>query len=374
MVSIDRDLTMNHADGTGDLFLGGNYGSFGWVGFENPDAFQANEEIELLGSVTQNPWTYYDIATVVNTFVCGVAETHGHEGSLEGATFTVKLRLTDPVTGEKYDVNTITYTFGAEEESLEVEVATLAELQAAIDNAVDGTIINLVADIEGDVTVTQKPDVKFTIDGKTHTFAGVITIDGKSSRYETAGVTIKNIKFVAESISADACIRLGHVNAARYTNNVTIDGCLFNVPGAVGVKSYTGGDHNLTIKNCFTTSRCHSLAQLKNVEKGLVISGCGVYSKNGINLNSCETAIIENCDINVTGYAVRFGDSGAANTVQKTFTIKNSTLTSACDDGDGVIIFRGNGVNAKLTLVDTTVTGDLQVKGATAETVIIGLN
>ena len=104
-VSLDKDL------GANQLFLGGNYGSFGWVGFHNGDLeLEANTEIGLLESVTTNPWTYADVRDYVGTFTCGVGDVNN---ALEGATFTVKLRLTNPQNeAEYYDVNVVTYTFG----------------------------------------------------------------------------------------------------------------------------------------------------------------------------------------------------------------------------------------------------------------------
>ena len=114
-VSLDRDL------GANQIFLGGNYGSFGWVGFHNGDVtLAANEELPLLGSVTANPWTYEDVATYVGEFTCGVGavSTVNENGEtvtpLEGAKFTVKLRLTNPENEDDYiDVNVVTHTFGA---------------------------------------------------------------------------------------------------------------------------------------------------------------------------------------------------------------------------------------------------------------------
>ena len=103
-VVLDKDL------GENEIFLGGNYGSFGWVGFHNGDlTLEANTEIGLLESVTTNPWTYVDVVQNVDTFICGV----GHVGEgLNGATFTVMLRLTNPENeAEFYNVATITYTF-----------------------------------------------------------------------------------------------------------------------------------------------------------------------------------------------------------------------------------------------------------------------
>ena len=102
-VKLDRDL------GANQLFLGGNYGSFGWVGFHNGDVtLAANEEVALLGSVTSNPWTYLDVVQNVGTFICGVGDV---DDALAGATFTVTLRLTNSETGETIDIATIPYTF-----------------------------------------------------------------------------------------------------------------------------------------------------------------------------------------------------------------------------------------------------------------------
>ena len=106
-VSLDREL------GENQIFLGGNYGSFGWVGFHNGDVtLAANEEIGLLEGVTTNPWTYSDVKNFVGTFTCGVGDV---DNALEGATFTVKLRLTNPENPDQYyDVNVVTYTFGGD--------------------------------------------------------------------------------------------------------------------------------------------------------------------------------------------------------------------------------------------------------------------
>ena len=105
-VSLDEDL------GENQLFLGGNYGSFGWVGFHNGDlTLEANTKIGLLESVTTNPWTYADVYNYVGEFICGVGDV---DDALNGATFTVRLRLTNPENeAEFYDVNVVTHTFGA---------------------------------------------------------------------------------------------------------------------------------------------------------------------------------------------------------------------------------------------------------------------
>ncbi len=103
-VMLDKDL------GENEIFLGGNYGSFGWVGFHNGElTLEANTEIPLLGSVTTNPWTYAQVASNVGTFICGVGDV---DDALTGAKFTVMLRLTNPEDEtDFYNVATIEYIF-----------------------------------------------------------------------------------------------------------------------------------------------------------------------------------------------------------------------------------------------------------------------
>ena len=106
----DFVLKLDRALEADQIFLGGNYGSFGWVGFHNDDVvLAANEEVTLLGSVTETPWTYLDVVQYVGTFTCGVGDVGD---ALSGATFTVMLRLTNPENkNDFFNVKTITYTF-----------------------------------------------------------------------------------------------------------------------------------------------------------------------------------------------------------------------------------------------------------------------
>ena len=116
VLSLDTELG---ADGkTNEIFLGGNYGSWGWVGFHSGDLqLDANTEVPVLASASgrsddrESGWTYEDIVKYVGEFTCGVGNV---DGSLAGATITVTLRLTNPDNlSEHYDVNTVTYTFTA---------------------------------------------------------------------------------------------------------------------------------------------------------------------------------------------------------------------------------------------------------------------
>ena len=244
-------------------------------------------------------------------------------------------------------------------------------LQNAVDAAEGETVINIAADIAGDVVVAQKPDVKIVIDGAGNNFKGVITVDGKSATYTSAGLTLSNLVFNAEAISADACIRLGDgTNATRYACNVTVEGCTFAVPGAVGVKSYTGGDKNLTISGCTATAAAHSLLQAKGID-GILVQKCTINSKNGLNFNNSTNVLVEECNADVRGYAARFGEGSAANGGAETYEIKNSTLKSACEDGDAVIILRGTADKSTLTLTNTTLVGTTEITNNAVDATVI---
>ena len=127
---------------------------------------------------------------------------------------------------------------------------------------------------------------------------------------------------------------------------MTVEGCTFDVPGAVGVKSYTGGDKNLVIRDCIATANAHSLAQLKGID-GVLIDNCTVNSVRGVNFNNSLNVTVANSTFDVQKYALRFGESN--NTVVEQYTIKNCTLKSQNVDGDAAIVFRAGATNAEVT-------------------------
>lgn len=194
-----------------------------------------------------------------------------------------------------------------------------ASLQAAI-NAVQngetiGGTVTLIKDVAENVTVSQAPNVAITIDGNNKTFKGTITVDGKSAAYATAGLTIKNVNFDATNISKDACINLGGNNSIRYTSNVTVEYCTFTGTdkAKVGVKNYTGGCKNVTIKNC-TATGLHSLAQLKTSTTVTLAENTVTESKNGVSLGSSTGVTVTECTFTVDGYGIR-PDGGASVTI-----------------------------------------------------------
>ena len=242
------------------------------------------------------------------------------------------------------------------------------KLQEAIDAAVNDDVITFVNDVTENVTVAQTPDVKFTIDGAQKAMTGVITIDGKSMAYETAGVTIQNVKFDATNIATDACIRLGDgTSATRYTNNVTVKDCSFTGGNKekAAIKSYAGGDKNLTVTGCTVDETMHSLIQAQNIT-GVVVDKCIVKSKNGINLNSSSNVEITNSTIEVSGYAVRAGVSGGSS---GDITLTNNTLKTDNSEGDAVIVIRGTAAEQiNLSMSQNVVSGTTHISGTTAKT------
>ena len=252
-------------------------------------------------------------------------------------------------------------------------VTNATELQTALNNATDGAVIYFANDITGDVTATQKPNVKVSILGQGYSFKGVITVDGKSATYTTAGLTIKDVVFDAQTISADACINLGKSgdNNTRYTCNVTVENCTFDVVDAVGIKSYTGGDKNLTITGCTATANAHSLVQVAGID-GILIENSTIKSVRGMNFNSSTNVTVDNCSVDVQKYAVRFGASSGGSGETEVYTIKNSSLKSVNVDDDAVIVLRGTADNSTLTIENTTIEGTKQIENtATNATVII---
>ena len=272
--------------------------------------------------------------------------------------------------GSDYDADTTT----------PVAVATAEELQAALNNAVDGDRILFADNIVGNVTALQKAGVNVIVDGNGKTFTGVLTVDGDGRQSGSETLVISNVNFVAAE-GADSCIYSPDRNDRTpakysYSHNVTVVNCTFTDPdGAVNcaaIRHGDGGDKNWTVSNCTVDNTMHSLLQVNNVNGKLIVDGCTVESKNGLNLNSSTNVEIVNCDVNVLGYAVRFGVNSGGNgpDVVKSFLIKDSTLQSANDDGDAVIIFRADAtVNSTLTLENTTLIGTPEMSGS-AETIV----
>lgn len=235
-------------------------------------------------------------------------------------------------------------------------VDSVEDLKEALENNAENIIIT--DNISGDLTIEQAPAKNTVIDGNGKTFEGNVLVDGKSGTFTDAGFTIKNLTFTgdADSIPEDACIQLGDgTTGTRYTCNVTIENCVFDIEGKVGIKSYTGGDKNLTIRNCTATEKAHSLAQLTGVD-GVLVEDCTMNSVRGINFNNSTNITVNNCTIDVQKYGLRFGAGSAATGATETYLVKNCTIVSDNVENDGAIVLRGSADKSTLTLENTTIT------------------
>lgn len=102
------------------ITLGGNYGEFGWIGFDNPEV-KTNEAIPLLATFLgdyaetgelNEDWTYEAVVGFVKEFKCGVAKTVGTTYNFENCEFVVELRLVNPEDHTDYiTVNAVVYDF-----------------------------------------------------------------------------------------------------------------------------------------------------------------------------------------------------------------------------------------------------------------------
>lgn len=335
VVSLDRDLEMTN--GVGDLFLGGNYGSFGWIGFENPEAIPANTEIPLLGSVTTNPWTYEAIATSVGTFTCGVARTYGSDMTkLNGATFTVRLRLTNPETGEFKDVSTVQYTF----------TDKAADLNTTLSNAT-GKVINLTSGVDyGTITLGEVKDV--VINGA----HGVTMILKTDANTKIENLTVKNVGFEYTGATADCGIV---IDANAQIKNLVVEGCTFTGTGAKAGRGISGDNNTatLTLKGCTFKDLGYPIYAWGSYA-GLTIEGCtfdnikswAIMPQSGFNgdltVNGCKFV---DC---LGGGLIKAGTLTAGHT----FTFTNNEVNGCTIAGDhnwfqfnasaGTVVMSGN--------------------------------
>ena len=214
---------------------------------------------------------------------------------------------------------------GGEYDNL-ARVATIDELQAALDAATGNALIVVGADLVGDATAAQKENVNLTIDGAGYKFDGTLNIHGHNRHNGAETLTIKNVKFYTEQTAAMDFIWSADSNngTIRYTHNITLDGCSFEAPvgtDVVGMRFKQA--YNLVVKNCVMNGG-HSLVQNTSMT-GQTFENLTVEAGRGINLqtSSLNTKVV-NCNIKATkadGYGIRV-DAGATSSL----TVSGSTI------------------------------------------------
>ena len=299
------------------------------------DRYAGNEHVEMFGDT-------YDVLVVTQAVqTAGFASA---DAALDAAF--------GPITATNHPwVNGVT--------NAPVMVSTAAELQAALDAATGDANIVMVADITGDVTVSQKEGVNITLNGQNNEYTGTIYIHGQARSTGAETLTIKNIKFASDdTIDFISCNSTD--SEKRYAHNVTIEGCDFT--GADG-KDVVGARfrqcYNITMKDC----------KAQNMHSLMWATGCSMLtfdnvtiadSKSGISIGT-SNAVIKNSDITVVEHGIRADGGVYTLTVENTkikaaqpvivrrmtadgytLNLSGNTLTATSTDGYQVILTTGS--------------------------------
>lgn len=182
-------------------------------------------------------------------------------------------------------------------------VATLEELQAAVDAAQTSTWIKIVADIKGDVIITQKEGVDLIIDGSANSYDGTFFIHGQARSNGAETLEFRNINFNHAGSELNFIESNSTGSVERYAHNVTVDGCTFTGDAkVVGLKIRQGFD--ITVKNS-TVAGMHSLMQLYGTA-GVTVDNVTIEnSGRGIALGTSTDINISNVDFAVDSYGIR---------------------------------------------------------------------
>ena len=200
---------------------------------------------------------------------------------------------------------------------------TAAELQALLDKEATGEIvINLGADIKGDVVDFQKADRHIVIEGCGKKYDGTIRIHNNSN-HNNGSITVKNINFETSTASVNFIEALEN-GSERYSNNITVDGCTFTAIDAaentaVGVQAKSS--KNLRIFNCAATG-VHSLVQAQSCDEDVIVKNATIKGKNGVAFKQVKNAVVEGSKIEAVGYGIRFD----GNTDNYAITVKDNDV------------------------------------------------
>ena len=208
-------------------------------------------------------------------------------------------------------------------------VFNVFDLQAALNAAPAGktTVINLGADIVGNVTDVQIAGRNVIIDGRGYKYNGTIKVHSNSNYYTDAALTIKNLNFETSTASIN-CIEALENGSERYSSNITVENCTFNATGdavntAVGVQ--VKATRNVTVKGC-TATNMHSLIQAQSCDTGDVkVVNCTVNGKNGVAFKQVKSAIVEGSTIATAAYGIRFD----GNTDNYSINVKNNNIAAS---------------------------------------------
>lgn len=202
----------------------------------------------------------------------------------------------------------VEYNGGAIDTESRTVVSTLAELQAALDNATEDVDILLANKIEGNVTATQKAGVNVQIDGAGNEFDGTIYVHGDARMNGEETLTIKNVAFVTEVAARDFISSNTTASKERYAHNILVQDCTFTATGAaentaVALRIRQGNN----IKFVAVTARgLHSLIQ-SNGSAGVNVERTNINGKNGISLSGASKGAVVSKTTIVSNVAYSYG-------------------------------------------------------------------
>ncbi len=251
-----------------------------------------------------------------------------------------------------------------------IVATTAGTLQDALNAATGDTTIILLADITGDVIVSQKEGVNITIDGNDYKYDGTINVHGNSRNTGAEKLTIKNVNFVTTGeVTRDfvQSYRNNTLTEQRYAHNVTIEGCTFtNEYGGTVVAACFRQAYNITIKDC-EVNGLFSVLWATGGECLTIDNVDGQCADEGIHIGTSDPVVVNGCDLKVegeNGYGVRADATGA-------YTL---TVTDCTFDAAKAIVLR-NAVAAYKATVDgvpfVATSQGLQAAIADGETEII---
>ncbi|MBR5536007.1 MAG: hypothetical protein IKU60_05095, partial [Clostridia bacterium] len=182
-LTVSNDVTFN-ANGGADGYLSGQYDewSANWVSVPFKDVeLKAGETLKIMEYASEmlgKPGlkvTCNDIYKSVKDFDCGVFFEPEFLKANPGLVVTLALKMYNPADEEESYVIGETYTFTVPAYVAEGEGELYETLQAAIDEAVEGLQVTLLADVAEDVTVGACDKAIEIITGD-HSYTGAVTL------------------------------------------------------------------------------------------------------------------------------------------------------------------------------------------------------
>lgn len=255
-------------------------------------------------------------------------------------------------------------------------------LQAAINAAVAGTTtIELVADCDENVTITQAKDKNIVIDGNGKNYTGTATVNGNGRSTGAETLTFQNINFV---LTTQWDVGIATVKS-KYAHKITVKDCTFTATGDAVHQSYgvylrhaydivltgvTANDlfdvvygnsavtrltvENTTVTNCnygFYLPYGTGAINLTNVEIDATVSSLYIDNRN------TATVTFTNCELNGK---VEFAQQ-STKTVTLVFEDTSANIKVTSPDNKAVV--KVNTENSNLTLAEGTDVAVLDLAG-----------